>query len=123
MLGDHIKRTTREIDAFLGNYAIGTLVVENEQAFLVTENDEIQLDDSFIIEVLAGNQYRTITYDQARNTMSSDGWPLYAGLEARVKKKEVKQDVITKRIRLQNIAGSHCILHPYGCGSHKKSRP
>lgn len=86
VLSDHIKKTVRTIDAFLGNYAIGTLVVENEQAFLVTENDEIQLDDSFIIEVLAGNQYRTITYDQARNTMISDGWPLYAGLEARVKK-------------------------------------
>lgn len=91
ILTDHMKQTIRKIEAFLENYVIGTLVVENEHVFLVTENDEIQLDDSFIIQVFAGGQYHTITYEQALNTYCSDApeWHLFAGLEARVKRKEV----------------------------------
>jgi hypothetical protein len=111
MLNDHIKRTVRTIDEFLENYTLGTLIVDGDTVSLETKSGEIVLDESYVIEVFAGGKYHPITYDKARNTMSSDGWPLYAGLEARVKKKEVKQDVITKCIRLQNIAGSHCILH------------
>jgi hypothetical protein len=97
MLNDHIKQTVRTIDAFLERYTLGTLIVDGDTVSLETKHGEIVLDESYVIEVFAGNQYHTITYDQARNTMSSDGWPLYAGFEARAKKKEVKQDVITKR--------------------------
>ncbi|MBB6176415.1 MULTISPECIES: hypothetical protein [Anoxybacillus] len=96
MISDHIKRTTREIDAFLENYTLGTLIVDGDTVSLETKNGEIKLDETYIIEVFDGEKYHPITYDKARNTMSSDGWPLYAGLEARAKKKEVKQDVITK---------------------------
>jgi len=85
MLNDHIKRTTREIDAFLENYTLGTLIIENSEVSLETKNGVIVLDETYHIEVLGGGEYHTITYDQARNTMSRDGWPLYAGLEARVK--------------------------------------
>lgn len=87
MLSDHIKRTTREIDAFLENYTLGTLIVDGDIVSLETKHGEIVLDESYVIEVFAGNRYHTITYNQARNTMSRDGWPLYAGLEARVKKR------------------------------------
>lgn len=90
MLNGHIKRTTREIDAFLENYTIGTLIVDGDTVSLETKSGEIVLDESYVIEVFAGNQYHTITYDQARNTMSRDGWPLYAGLETRVKGVEQK---------------------------------
>lgn len=86
MLNDHIKRTTREIDAFLENYTLGTLIIENSEVSFETKNGEIVLDETYAIEVFAGGKYHPITYDQARNTMSRDGWPLYAGLEARVKK-------------------------------------
>ena len=87
----HMKQTIRKIDAFLENYVFGTLVVENEHVFLVTENDEIQLDDSFIIEVFDGSQYHRISYEQALNTYCSDmpDCPLFAGLETKVKRKEV----------------------------------
>lgn len=98
MLNDHIKQTVRTIDAFLERYTLGTLIVDGDTVSLETKNSEILLDETYVIEVLSGEKYHPITYDQARNTMSSDGWPLYAGLEARVKKKEVKQDVITKRV-------------------------
>lgn len=85
MLNDHIKRTTREIDAFLENYTIGTLIVDGDTVSLEAKSGEILLDETYVIEVFAGGKYHQITYDQARSTISSDGWPLYAGLEARVK--------------------------------------
>ncbi|MED1441902.1 hypothetical protein P4U24_08830 [Aeribacillus composti] len=91
-LSDHIKYTTRKIDAFLDNYTLGTLIIENGQAFLELEIGEyIELNDSFIIEVFAGGKYQTITYDQVINTFCSDApdWHLYAGAECRIKRKAV----------------------------------
>lgn len=92
ILSDHIRYTTRMIDAFLEQYTIGTLIIENRQAFLQLEIGEfIQLNDSFLIEIFAGGAYHTITYQQAINTFCADmpDCPLFAGLEARVKRKEV----------------------------------
>src|SRR5690606_19443645 len=86
MLSEHIKQTVRTIDAFLGGYTIGTLIVGDGKVSLETKYGEIVLDETYHIEVLGGGEYHQITYDQARSTISSDGWPLYAGLEARVKK-------------------------------------
>jgi protein-tyrosine phosphatase len=91
-LSDHIKYTTRKIDAFLENYTLGTLVIENGQAFLQLEIGElIQLNDSFIIEVFDGEKYNLISYEQALNTFCADmpDCPLFAGLEARIKRKAV----------------------------------
>lgn len=96
MLNDHIKQTVRTIDAFLENYTLGTLIIDGDTVSLETGRGEIVLDETYVIEVYNDGKYHPITYDQARNTMSRDGWSLYAGLEARAKKKEVKQDVITK---------------------------
>jgi hypothetical protein len=91
-LSDHMKQTVRKIDAFLENYTIGTLVIENGQAFLQLEIGEyIALNESFKIQVLAGGQYQTITYEQVINTFCSDApeWHLYAGAECRIKRKAV----------------------------------
>jgi hypothetical protein len=88
---ESMRRSIRDIDAFLGNYTIGTLIVGDGKVSLETKYGEIVLDETYHIEVLGGGEYHQITYDQARNTMSRDGWPLYAGLEARVKKKEVNR--------------------------------
>lgn len=92
ILSGHMNQTIRKIDAFLEHYILGTLIIENQTVSLLFENnDEIQLDDSFIIEVFDGSQYHTITYEQALNTFCSDmpDCPLYAGFECRVKRKEV----------------------------------
>ncbi|MGX1902032.1 hypothetical protein ACT3HK_11865 [Thermolongibacillus altinsuensis] len=87
ILSDHIKQTIRKIDAFIENYTLGTLVIENQTVSLVTEHEEIQLDDSYEIQVFDGLKYHSITLKQALNTFFSDAdWHLYAGLEARVKK-------------------------------------
>ncbi|MGG3683934.1 hypothetical protein [Aeribacillus composti] len=92
ILSDHIKYTTRKIDAFLEQYTIGTLIIENGQAFLQLEIGElIKLNDSFLIEVYDGSQYHRISYEQALNTFCADmpDCPLFAGLEARIKRKAV----------------------------------
>jgi hypothetical protein len=89
ILSESIKYTTRKIDAFLDNYTLGTLIIENQTVSLVTEHEEIQLDDSYEIQVFDGSQYHQITFEQARSTISNDGWHLYAGFEARVKRNGV----------------------------------
>ncbi|MDE8562762.1 hypothetical protein PNH38_02555 [Anoxybacillus rupiensis] len=92
ILSESIKYTTRKIDAFLENYTIGTLVIENRQAFLQLEIGElIALNNSFEIQVFAGGKYHTITYEQALNTYCSDmpECPLFAGFECRVKQKKI----------------------------------
>ncbi|MGG4000726.1 hypothetical protein [Anoxybacillus kestanbolensis] len=92
ILTDHMKQTIRKIDAFLEQYTLGTLIIENGRAFLQTEIGElIKLNDTFIIQVFAGGAYHTITYEQTINTFCSDmpDCPLYAGFETRVKRKEV----------------------------------
>lgn len=78
------------INAFLDNYTLGTLIIENGQVFLELEIGElIQLNDSFIIEVFDGQKYHTITYEQALNTYCADmpDCLLFAGFECRVKRK------------------------------------
>jgi hypothetical protein len=92
IFSDHIKQTIRKIDAFLDNYTLGTLVIENQTVSLLLENnDEIQLDDSYLIEVFDGTKYHSITIEKALNTFCADApnWHLFAGFEARVKRKEV----------------------------------
>jgi hypothetical protein len=64
MLSDHIRYTTRMIDAYLNQYTIDTLVIENGQAFLGLEIGElIAFNDSFIIEALESGQ--TIVLDES----------------------------------------------------------
>ncbi|MFC4182803.1 hypothetical protein [Saccharococcus thermophilus] len=89
ILSENIKYTTRKIDAFLDNYTLGTLVIENGQAFLQLEIGEyIALNDSFIVEVFVNGKYHRISYQEAISTFCADmlDCPLFAGLEARVKK-------------------------------------
>jgi hypothetical protein len=88
ILIEHICYTTRMIDAFLEQYTLGTLIVENGQAFLELGIGElIALNDSFEIQVFNGEKYHNITYQEAINTFCSDDLetPLFAGLECRVK--------------------------------------
>lgn len=86
MINNSIRQSIYEIDAFLGGYTLGTLIIENEQAFLELENNKsITLDKSFTIEVLASETYHFITFEQAVYTISYDGWSAYAGLITRVR--------------------------------------
>lgn len=92
ILINHMKQTIRKIDAFIDNYTLGTLIIKNGQAFLQLEIGElIKLNDTFIIEVFDGQKYNRISYEQALNTFCADAseWHLFAGLECRIKRKEV----------------------------------
>jgi hypothetical protein len=90
ILTDHMNQTIRRIDAFLDNYTLGTLVIEDETVSLLHENTEIKLDNSYLIEIFDVSQYHPITIDEALNTYCSDAdWYLFAGLEARVKRNGV----------------------------------
>ncbi|MFV2046886.1 hypothetical protein CJ195_21805 [Bacillus sp. UMB0899] len=81
-----LKETIYMIDAYLSQKQLGTLIVDSGQAFLELPVGEfITLNDTFEIEVINDGEYYPITYDQAVNTMSTDGWSLYAGLDCMVK--------------------------------------
>lgn len=88
-LSDFIKHTISHIDAYLDNYTIGTLIIDDGQAYLELDIGElITLDDSYKIEVINGDgKYHPITYHQAITTMCTDGWALYGGFKTRVRKK------------------------------------
>ncbi|APH05862.1 hypothetical protein [Bacillus weihaiensis] len=81
-----IKETIYMIDAFLLQKQFGTLVIEDRQAFLQLPVGElITLNESNLIEVINDGEYYPITYEEAVNTISTDGWSLFAGLDCRVK--------------------------------------
>lgn len=87
LLTDSLKHSIHLIDAYLDNFTLGILIVDDGQAYLQLDIGElITLDESFEIEVINGNEYHPVTYDEAVNTISTDGWSLYAGLKAKVKK-------------------------------------
>ncbi len=83
---NNIQHINFNIDAFLMGRQFGRLIVDDGQAYLELAIGElIKLDDSYEIEVLNGDTYHPITFQQAINTMSTDGWSLYTGLDCRVK--------------------------------------
>jgi hypothetical protein len=81
------RQSIYQIDAFLENFILGTLIVENNEAYLLlSDGKELMLDDSYKIEVINGLEYHPITYDQAINTVEKYmRTPLFAGFEARVR--------------------------------------
>jgi len=86
MLTDSLKQSIYMIDAFLMQKQYGTLIVDDGQAYLdLPVGELITLNDSFEIEVINDGEYIPITFEEAVNTMSTDGWSLYGGLQARVK--------------------------------------
>lgn len=86
LLTDSLKQTIYEIDAFLGGYTLGTLIIEDGQALLELSNGKyLHMNDSFQIEVITDSGKYLISYQQAISTISTDGWYLYAGFQAMVK--------------------------------------
>ena len=86
MLDDSLKHAIYMIDAFLMGRILGILIVDDGQAYLETKDKLISLDDSYEIEVITEGGYHQITYQEAINTMCTDGWALYGGYDCRVRK-------------------------------------
>ncbi|MFC4389111.1 hypothetical protein ACFOZ1_15120 [Gracilibacillus marinus] len=71
----------------MDGFQVGTLIVEQNHVWLHQGmNKSTDLDDSYQIEVYSDGTYYPITLNDAMSVMSTDGWPLYAGLYCRVKK-------------------------------------
>lgn len=77
----------------LDGYFIGTTAVMEGQAYLITADDDIELDTNCQIEIITegeqGTHYKEITYEELlfeRTTV--EGRPLFAGFHARVKRGE-----------------------------------
>lgn len=79
---DLLIRSIEKTANIAAGYTVGTLVIENEQAYL-------QLDDNSIvpiqgtIEVKNGDHWQRLTLADILRT-TSEGWPAYAGMDARV---------------------------------------
>lgn len=85
-LSKHIKRTLSMLDG----YVSGSLVVEESTVSLLLEDDsEMRLEASDQIEVFtADGVYVAVSFDEIQNKKTvPEGWPLYAGVDARVKKR------------------------------------
>ena len=75
----------------LDGYLVGTTIVEENRAYLITDNGEVDLDTHSQIEIQSvdekGTHYTEITYEELLNEKTSDGGiPLFAGFYARVKR-------------------------------------
>lgn len=86
---DRLTQRIRGTANMIDGYKTGVLVVNPEEVYLRPEdsNERIcTLDESWIIEVRNGYRYERVTYKEVLTTKTQEDWPLYAGLEARVKK-------------------------------------
>lgn len=89
LLNNSLKQSIYEIDAFLDNYTLGTLIIDDKKAYLQLDIGKLlELDGTFKIEVINNREYIPITYNQVLNTIDKYMHaPLFAGFPARVKQK------------------------------------
>lgn len=83
-----LARSIRQTADIAGGYIVGTLVIENGNAYVHKENGkEIEIKPEQSIEVYneGDRKYVKISYEDAVTKVSTDGWPLFAGLDVRVK--------------------------------------
>lgn len=73
------------IDAYLMQRQYGTLIVDDGQVYLETKDELITLNENYEIELIVEGGIYPITFEEAVNTMSTDGWSLFGGQQARVK--------------------------------------
>ncbi|WP_112181403.1 hypothetical protein [Paraliobacillus zengyii] len=75
----------------LDGYFVGTTAVMEGQAYLITDDDDVELDTNCQIEIMTvdekGTHYNEITYEELLYERTKfEGWPLFAGFHARVKR-------------------------------------
>lgn len=71
----------------MDGYDVGTLIIEGDRVSLMNVDDTIKpVTNAHTIDVLNGREYVTITPHDAIHTLTREGWPLYAGLYARIRK-------------------------------------
>lgn len=79
------KQSIYEIDAFLNKSTLGRIIIDNNKAYLYTDDQQIEISSDDDIKIANGYDYIDVTYNQLINTICDDGWPLFAGKTALVK--------------------------------------
>lgn len=81
-LSEHLKETADRV----AGYTTGRLIVEGGVVTLQLDTSALlSITDAQTIEVRNDSEYVRITLEQALSVSSVEGWPLYAGLYARIK--------------------------------------
>ncbi|WP_103108817.1 hypothetical protein [Brevibacillus reuszeri] len=82
-LSEHMKETTD----IMAGFTTGRLFMENGTVGLQRSNGkEIYLGERDHIEVRNGDEYKPVTTREVLTAKTVEGWALYAGLYARVKR-------------------------------------
>lgn len=83
-LTKHINQTTDRIDAALDGWILGVLVIEDGQANLqLDDNSLIPVPANVCLELKNGGVWQRLTETDCQ--LAVEGWPLFAGLDARMK--------------------------------------
>jgi hypothetical protein len=83
-----LAKSLRQTADIAGGYIVGTLVIENDKVYVQKDNGELtEITPKQSIEVYneGDRKYVKISYESAVNTVTDEGWPLFAGLDVRVK--------------------------------------
>jgi|GEM_PF-2474260 len=85
LLANSLQQTINRIDALLDGWTYGYLVIEDGQAYLELENEDlVPVTEDHYLEAENGDHFQHLTRaDLEKKTL--DGWPAYAGLLARMK--------------------------------------
>lgn len=92
-LSEHMKETAD----IMAGFTTGRLFVENGTVGIQLSNgEEIYLGEGDHIEIRNGQVYQQITSAEALAAKTVEGWPLYAGLYARVKQMEKETMIVVE---------------------------
>jgi len=80
---EFLLRSIEKTADIAAGYTVGTLVIENAQAFLQLESGTI-IPANDTVEVKNNNHWQRLTQADILRT-TSEGWPAYAGMDARMK--------------------------------------
>jgi hypothetical protein len=84
-LTKHINQTTDRIDAALDGWTLGVLVIEDGRVELqLDDNSLIPVPTGAVLEIKNGSGWEPLANSDLR-LLDRYGWPLFAGLDARMK--------------------------------------
>ncbi len=80
----HLQKTADKLDDVLG-WTVGHLIIDPDRAYIQRDTgDLVPIPQNCRIEVRSEGQWQAVPVANLTH-ISADGWPLYAGLDARMK--------------------------------------
>ncbi|MDN3956218.1 hypothetical protein [Sporolactobacillus laevolacticus] len=88
-LHESMQNTISQLDAIIDGWTLGRLIIDLGHCFLALEIGEVILlnHGQFEIEVSNGDEFVPVTIDHILNCKTDEGWPLFAGLDARIRQR------------------------------------